>query len=201
VGKFTDTDLFDFETDYEAYFDRAFNKLINKVLDDLATPENSPVYTGYFASSWKAQAGGGVGKETQEESDRNRRERRPWNEVYHKPTPGKGGIETPWGIKKNMGVIERRFNKNGFYANFKKYNTVYIGNTAHYAAYALEDGLTVAYIQDLKRVVDIAFKENPALASIKAGVVPKARVAGAIPETKAGTPMLEPPTSVLTKDP
>lgn len=201
MGKFADTDLFDFETDYEAYFDRAFNKLINTILDDLATPQNSPVYTGYFASSWKAQAGGGVGKETQKESDRNRRERDPWRDVYHKLAPGKGGVETPWGIKKNMGVIERRFNKNGFYANFKQYKTVYIGNKAHYAAYALEDGLTVAYIQDLKRVVDVAFKENPALASIKAGVVPKPRILGAIPETKTGVPMLEPPTSVLIKDP
>jgi hypothetical protein len=109
-------------------------------------------------------------------------------------------VETPWGIKKNMGVIERRFNKNGFYANFKQYKTVYIGNKAHYAAYALEDGLTIAYIQDLKRVVDVAFKENPALASIKAGVVPKPRILGAIPETKAGTPMLERPTSVLSAD-
>lgn len=200
MSKFTDTNLFDFETDYEAYFDRAFNKLINTILDDLATPQNSPVYTGYFASSWKAQAGGGVGKETQKESDRNRRERKPWSTVYHKPTPGKGGVETPWGIKKNMGVIERRFNKNGFYANFKQYKTVYIGNKAHYAAYALEDGLTIAYIQDLKKVVDVAFKENPALASIKAGVVPKPRILGAIPETKAGTPMLERPTSVLSAD-
>lgn len=194
------TDIFDFETDYEAYFDRAFNKLINTILDDLATPQNSPVYTGYFASSWKAQAGGGVGKETQADSDRNRREREPWKNVYHEPTPGKGGVETPWGIKKNMGIIERRFNKNGFYANFKQYKTVYIGNRAHYAAYALEDGLTVAYIQGLKKVVDVAFKENPALASIKAGVVPKPRILGAIPETKKGTPMLERPISVLRAD-
>ena len=201
MAKSKNHDLFDFETDYEAYFDRAFNRLINTMLDDLATPQNSPVYTGYFASSWKAQAGGGVGRETQAESDRNRRERKPWRYVYHKPTPGKGGVETPWGIKKNMGRIERRFNKNGFYANFKQYKTVYIGNKAHYAAYALEDGLTNAYIQSIKRKIDQLFKENPALASIKAGVVPKPRVAGAIPETKTGTPMLEPPTSVLTKDP
>ena len=69
MAKFADTNLFDFENDYEAYFDRAFNKLINKILDDLATPQNSPVYTGYFASSWKAQAGGGVGKETQTDRD------------------------------------------------------------------------------------------------------------------------------------
>ena len=45
-------DLSDFETDYEAYFDRAFNNLIKGAVDALATRENSPVYTGLFASSW-----------------------------------------------------------------------------------------------------------------------------------------------------
>ncbi len=48
MGKFTDTNLFDFETDYEAYFDQGFNRFINTVVDDLSTPQNSPVYTGYF---------------------------------------------------------------------------------------------------------------------------------------------------------
>ena len=100
-----------------------------------------------------------------------------------------------------MGVIERRFNKNGFYANFKQYKTVYIGNKAHYAAYALEDGLTNAYIQGIiKGKIGQLFKEKPALASIKAGVVPMSRVAGAIPETSIGVPRLKPPTSVLNKD-
>lgn len=200
MAKFADTNLFDFETDYEAYFDRAFNKLINTVMNDLATFQNSPVYTGYFASSWQARGNTGVVKETQEKSDQNRRNRLPWKDVYDKLTPGKGGVKSQWGIKKNEGVIERRFGKDGYYFNFKKYKTVYIGNTAHYAAYALEDGLTIAYIQGLKKVVDVAFKENPALASIKAGIVPKPRVAGAIPETAKGTPMLEPPTSVLRKE-
>ena len=40
MAKFADTNLFDFETDYEAYFDRAFNKLINTVMNDLATFQN-----------------------------------------------------------------------------------------------------------------------------------------------------------------
>ena len=102
--------------------------------------------------------------------------------------------------EKNEGEIQRRYGKNGYYFNFKKYKTVYIGNTAHYAAYALEDGLTVAYIQSIKEKIDELVRENPALASIKAGVVPKPRVAGAIPETKKGTPMLERPTSVLRKN-
>ena len=200
MAKSADHNLFDFETDYEAYFDRAFNKLINRIVDDLSTPENSPVYTGYFASSWQAKGNTGVTVETQEKSDWNRRNRLPWSDVYHKPTPGKGGVKSPWGIKKNMGEIQRRYGENGYYFNFKKYKTVYIGNTAHYAAYALEDGLTVAYIQSIKEKIDELFRENPALASIKAGVVPKPRVAGAIPETKKGTPMLERPTSVLRKN-
>lgn len=69
MAKSADHNLFDFETDYEAYFDRAFNKLINRIVDDLSTPENSPVYTGYFASSWQAKGNTGVTVETQEKSD------------------------------------------------------------------------------------------------------------------------------------
>ena len=191
MGKFTDTDLFDFETDYEAYFDQGFNRLINTVVDDLSTPQNSPVYTGYFASSWKAQGGSAVRRESRKTSDRNRREKEPWSTVYHTPTQGKDGVMTKWGVKKNMGEIKRRFGLNGYDINFKKYNTVYIGNKAAYAAYALEDGLSLAYITDLGKVVNQAFREDQRLASIRAAVVPMARVDGKIPVTKTGIPRLD----------
>ena len=48
-------DLLDFDpaNDFEAYFDRALNKAVPAILSALASPDNSPVYTGYFASSWK----------------------------------------------------------------------------------------------------------------------------------------------------
>ena len=97
---------------------------------------------------------------------------------------------TKWGVKKNMGEIKRRFGLNGYDINFKKYKTVYIGNKAAYAAYALEDGLSLAYITDLGKVVNQAFREDQRLASIRAAVVPMARVDGRIPETKTGIPRM-----------
>ena len=185
------TDIFDFENDFEAYFDQGFNRLINRIVDDLSTPQNSPVYTGYFASSWTAQGGKAVQRESRETSDRNRRTKQPWATVYHTKTQGKDGVMTPWGVKKNMGQIKRRFGLNGYDINFKKYKTVYIGNKAAYAAYALEDGLSLAYITDLGKVVNQAFREDQRLASIRAAVVPMARVDGKIPETKTGIPRLD----------
>ena len=143
---------------------------------------------GYFASSWTAQGGKAVQRESRETSDRNRRTKQPWATVYHTKTQGKDGVMTPWGVKKNMGQIKRRFGLNGYDINFKKYKTVYIGNKAAYAAYALEDGLSLAYITDLGKVVNQAFREDQRLASIRAAVVPKARVDGKIPETKTGIP-------------
>jgi hypothetical protein len=203
VGKFTDTDLFDFETDYEAYFDQGFNRFINTVVDDLSTPQNSPVYTGYFASSWKAQGGSAVRRESRKTSDRNRREKEPWSTVYHTPTQGKDGVMTPFGVKKNMGEIKRRFGLNGYNFNFKKYPVVYIGNAAAYAAYALEDGLSLAYIQDVSKKVDQAFRESPRLASIRAAVQGKSRVyspkypLGRIPTSKTGTPLMGESTFIM----
>lgn len=187
------TDIFDFENDFEAYFDQGFNRLINRVVNELSTPENSPVYTGYFASSWKAQGGQAVQREPREVSDRNRRTKEPWATVYHTKTQGKGGAMTPWGVKKNIGEISRRFpaNKQPYDFNFKQYKTVYIGNTAAYAAYALEDGLTLAYIKDMKKAVDQSFREDQRLASIRAAVVPMERKAGKIPESITGSPRMD----------
>ncbi len=208
MAKFADTNLFDFENDFEAYFDQGFNRFINTVVNELSTPQNSPVYTGYFASSWMAQGGKAVQRESRATSDYNRQNKDPWKGVYEKVTEGKGGVKTPWGVKKNMGEIKRRFPKEGagsYYFNFKQYKTVYIGNKAAYAAYALEDGLSLAYIQDLGRAVDQAFREDQRLASIRAAVTPMARVyspeypLGKIPETGTGLPRLDKSTFILKK--
>ena len=38
----------------EAYLQESFNRLIVTIMRRLATKKRSPVYTGFFASSWKA---------------------------------------------------------------------------------------------------------------------------------------------------
>mgnify|MGYP003155218029 CR=1 FL=1 len=40
--------------DLEAYMQQSFNRLILTIMRRLATKKRSPVYTGFFASSWKA---------------------------------------------------------------------------------------------------------------------------------------------------
>lgn len=169
ADKFASTDLFDFETDYEAYFNRAFNNLIELTLRQLATPENSPVYTGYFASSWQARSKRRIERESRKISDKNRRTKEPWATVYKTKTQGKEGMMTEWGVKKNLGEIQPRFSQVGEF-NFKKDNPVYIGNKAAYAVYALEDGNTIAFIQgEMKKLIDDTFREKPILGRIKVG--------------------------------
>ncbi len=164
MAKFADTNLFDFENDFEAYFDQGFNRLINSLVGDLSTPENSPVYTGYFASSWRASSSP-IKREPRKRSDENRRTKAPWEKVYKTATRGTGDSLTPWGVKKNMGVIERRY-PGPFDFNFKQYPTVYIGNRAHYAPYALEDGKTIAFLGDVKEKVNEFFTESQKLGQI-----------------------------------
>jgi len=164
MAKFADTNLFDFENDFEAYFDQGFNRLINSLVEDLSTPQNSPVYTGYFASSWRASSSP-IKREPRKRSDENRRTKAPWEKVYKTATRGTGDSLTPWGVKKNMGVIERRY-PGPFDFNFKQYPTVYIGNRAHYAPYALEDGKTIAFLGDVKEKVNEFFTESQKLGQI-----------------------------------
>jgi hypothetical protein len=190
MAKFADTDLSNFENEFESYFDNRFNQLINAVVSDLSTSIVSPVYTGYFASSWTARENN-VQRESRATSDRNRREKEPWATVYNTPTQGKGGAMTPWGVKKNMGEIKRRY-PGPFYFNFKTTPTVYIGNTTYYRAYALEDGNVIAYVQDMRQKIEETFREKPVFGRVRVAAEPMRRVAGVIPRLKKSTVILEP---------
>jgi len=191
MAKFADTNLSDFENDYEAYFDKAFNNLIQIAILKLSTEENSPVYTGYFASSWKARQGRRIDRESRKESDRQRRTRSPWKEAYEFKTTNSQGKETQWGPMFGQGSIKRRFQIP--VVNFKK-GPVYIGNQAHYAQYALLDARPASFIQgEMKKIVDDVFQEKPRLGSIYAGVkfAPQAQMGGRITADYLGNPILE----------
>lgn len=190
-------DLYNISGDIEEWFDSSFNRLINRVVDTLSTEEVSPVYTGYFASSWTARSRQ-VQAESRKTSDENRRDKsKPWASVYYKKTQGKGGAMTAWGVKKNIGEIQRRY-PGPFYFNYKKSPTVFIGNTTFYRAYALEDGSVLAYVQDLAQEVQSAFSEKPRLATLRVGAEPMERVSGVIPTYKTGsTPRLKPGLNIL----
>jgi len=192
MAKFADTNLDDFENDYEAYFDKAFNNLIQTAVAGLSTPEHSPVYTGLFASSWKARQNRPIERDSREKTDRFRRDKDPWKNAYKTKTTNSAGRETEWGPMPQGGMeqIKRRFKVPDF--NYKK-GPVYIGNQVYYAQYALEDGRPLAFIQGMKKIVDNAFQEKLRLGSIYAGVsfAPQQQMGGQLTADYQGNPILE----------
>ena len=138
--------------DLEAYMQESFNKLILTVMRRLATKKRSPVYTGFFASSWKASTS---------------------------PIKSVDKVENfqPWaGLRK----VKRADPKNKdyridprFYPPEKVFNykrRVYIGNTAEYAVYALESGKVQQFVQgpEMAKLFGEAFKPRAPRISVGA---------------------------------
>ena len=127
--------LEDLPPDLNKQISRDFNALIKKIHAELSTKEKSPVYTGFFASSWVAQG-----------SDVRARDKikrfRPWSGIIQQAMTaflaGTGG-NAPLNP-----VIEPRFPVKRVF-NYKR--PVYIGNRVEYAVYALEGGKVQLFIQ------------------------------------------------------
>ena len=104
--------------DLEGNLERDLNTLVRAVITDLSTEENSPVDTGFFASSWTAAT-------QRPRPDQPRLEHSPWSNI--KPTrQGKPALGA---------VVEPRFIDE--IPNFKPFQKVFIGNRSQYAARAL----------------------------------------------------------------
>ena len=128
--------------DLEAQLNADFNQLIRKVHSSLSTKKRSPVYTGFFASSWKAQTMGVQAKDKVENF-------KPWSDI--KKSVG-------FTNKKPAYKIERRFPVQKTF-NYKK--PVFIGNRAKYAAYALERGKVQFFVQgELGKLIQETMKEK-----------------------------------------
>ena len=129
--------------DLDRKISRDFNNLLVSIQENL--PKNSPVWTGFFASSWKIQGTAVVPTDRVEDY-------LPWKAIkaersldyftrkkagppYAKQTPPeKPSIRPRFSIGENKRIF-----------NYKK--PAYIGNKAIYAAYALESGKLQKYIQ------------------------------------------------------
>lgn len=146
-------------TDLERHINRDYNALIQLTVEGLSTKENSPVDTGFFASSWKT----GTQKIRAEDK---REDHAPWSKIYETRAPGGA---TTWSSIGNQwvhtdkkpvgGQIKPRFTVPEF--NFKRQPTVYIGNTAEYAGYALESPKVANFIQgEMRSLVQQTFKEK-----------------------------------------
>lgn len=128
--------------DLEAHMQESFNRLTREIMRKLATKKRSPVYTGFFASSWQA------------------------SKSKIQPTDD---LKEPWlGIKKKKDAnpsnkeykIDPRFYPPNQEFNYKR--RVFIGNTVKYAVWALEDGRIQRFVQspDMAKLVRDNFKER-----------------------------------------
>ena len=144
-------DIKNLEPDLDAQFNEAFNSMIGDVLADLATETNSPVYTGFLASSWRAQ------KYQVRQKDR-REDFEPWASIKREHDLPKGGEGwKPAGSKPSNPVIEPRFSPPTF--NYKK--GCFVGNQAEYSSYVVEDPRIAKYVKnDIKNVIDENFQEK-----------------------------------------
>ena len=138
----TTRDIRKLPPDLDKKISRDFNNLIRDVHAKLSTRKRSPVWTGFFASSWEASTSAIQPTEIAENFE-------PWKSIkfersldffarqkagppYAKQTPPKNP------------KIEPRFPVRRAF-NYKK--SVFIGNRAKYSLYALEGGKVQSFIQ------------------------------------------------------
>jgi hypothetical protein len=112
-----------------------FNELIKKIHAELSTKKHSPVYTGFFASSWKAQSS------PVRPTDRIKKFQ-PWAGIKRQAT-GAFLAGTSGSVPTNP-VIKPRFPVDRVF-NYTR--PVFIGNKVKYAVYALEGGKVQLFIQ------------------------------------------------------
>ena len=156
-------DIKNVKPDLDAQLNEAFNSMIGDVLADLATEANSPVYTGFLASSWRAQ------KRQVRQKDR-REDFEPWASIKREHDLPKGGEGwKPAGSKPSNPVIEPRFSPPTF--DYRK--GCFIGNQAEYSSYVIEDPNIARYVKnDVKNTINENFKEKKR-GAIKIGSVQK----------------------------
>ena len=161
-------DIRNAKPDLDAQLNEAFNSMIGDVLADLATETNSPVYTGFLASSWRAQ------KYQVRQKDR-REDFEPWASIKREHDLPKGGEGwKPAGSKPSDPVIEPRFSPPTF--DYRK--GCFIGNQAEYSSYVIEDPRIAKYIKnDVKNAINENFREKKR-GAIKIGSVQKKALFG-----------------------
>ena len=159
-------DIKNAKPDLDAQLNEAFNSMIGDVLADLATEANSPVFTGFLASSWRAQKSQVAQKDRVEDFE-------PWASIKREhsklnlPKGGKGWTRTK--SKPANPVIEPRFSPPTF--DYRK--GCFIGNQAEYSSYVVEDTRIAKYVKgDVKNTINENFKEKKR-GAIKIGSVQK----------------------------
>ena len=135
----------------ESQLNQDFNDLIRDIHKNLSTRKHSPVYTGFFASSWKVQTMAVNAVEKAEDHQ-------PWKGIKREASEYffKNKHAMPRNLVKNKIKIRYPIKKT---FNFKK--PVFIGNRAKYAAYALENPKVATFIQgSLGKLIKQNMKEK-----------------------------------------
>ena len=147
-------DIKDIKPDLDVQLNEAFNSMIGEVLADLV--DESPVYTGFLASSWRAQKSQVRQKDRLEDHE-------PWAGIKANFVWKKKGDKPP------NPEISPRFSPPTF--DYKK--GCFIGNQAEYSNYIIEDPGLVKYLkQDIQKTINRNFKEKKR-GAIKIGSVQK----------------------------
>ena len=150
-----DRDLKNLEPDLNQQFNEAFNSMIGEVLADLV--DESPVYTGFLASSWRAQKSQVRQKDRVEDHE-------PWAGIKANFVWKKKGDKPP------NPEISPRFSPPTF--DYKK--GCFIGNQAEYSNYIIEDPGLVRYLKhDIQKTINRNFKEKKRRGAVKIGSVQK----------------------------
>jgi len=140
----------------EDQLNQDFNKVIDKMHKSLSTKTHSPVWTGFFASSWKVDTKAIPATESVEDNSEwaaIKRERSIDYFTRKKAGPPYQKQEPPANP-----LIRIRYPVNKAY-NIKR--PVFIGNRAKYAAYALEGGKIQNFIQGrMKDIISKNMKEK-----------------------------------------
>ena len=136
----------------EAYLQESYNRLIATIMRRLATKKRSPVYTGFFASSWKAHTSPIVAEDKVEEFA-------PWSGIRKRKRQDPTSKEYK---------IDPRFYPPDKSYSYKR--RVYIGNTAEYSIYALESGKVQQFVQgpEMAKLFGEAFKPRAPRISVGA---------------------------------
>ena len=147
-------DIDNITPDLDAQLNEAFNSMIGEVLADLV--DESPVWTGFLASSWRAQKSQVRQKDKVEDFQ-------PWAEYARIGKNLKKGEKPP-------SEIEPRFSPPTF--DYKK--GCFIGNQAEYSNYIIEDPGLVRYLKhDIQKTINRNFKEKKRRGAVKIGSVQK----------------------------
>ena len=136
-----------------------FNNLIDTVLDGL--PGASPQYSGFFASSWQVNTYRPLANE---------KIRSPWLETKKRKDKDRS---VP-------AILEPRYSRT---KRYKFGETIFIGNRADYARYALgsSNSQIMPYLENITQVVDAVFSGSMLHPNIKVAgtqVLPKGEVGG-----------------------